>query len=420
MKQQDKSFNQYSEKEITDISREDDHPQNKLERNSNSQSTSIDNNKKPSFWIRLFKAYSRFYDRIKPVLIVLWIAVFLLILVPIIGEFIIARSLSKTQELPNPQEHSEIIFDELKKTKVLFASQILDQSEIDRNQRIINTELLNALDHAHEKAETRAKYKIDSWIENLMFRVDHNFFDWYFNFFNKKWREDSALITWIKGEDVKQRYGETFEKEFSKRVVSQTEAEEKIEQIANNAVETYVNELEYKIARIGFEYNIPQTKWNQYLDSITFNIPGTGNTTLAEITTIGAYPLAKALVIPTLKGVSIVGVEKIATVAGVKYATKLGLKGAAETAIGTLAKVADPLVLIGFVWWEVHDHQTTVEKQKPALHESIFESFKEIEDDILHDPNSGIMTTLYHIENSIRDSISLTSNSDKNVSIPTI
>ena len=112
--------------------------------------------------------------------------------------------------------------------------------------------------------------------------------------------------------------------------------------------------------------------------------------------------------------------EKLATVAGLKYATKLGLKGAAETAIGTFAKVADPLVLIGFVWWEVNDHQATAEKQKPALHESIFESFQEIEDDILHDGSSGIMTTLYHIENNIRDSISLASNSQQDVSIPTI
>ncbi len=419
MKEKEKGFKESLKKELAENYQIENDPHEKSVEISVSQSTSINNDETPSLGRKILEAYSSFYDKIKPILVVLWIAVFLLILLPILGEFIIARSLSNSQDSSTPQEHSEIIFDEPNNIKVLFANQILDQSEIDRNQRRINAELLNALDHAHKRAEIRAKDKIDSWIDSLMYRVDHDFFDWYFNFFNKKWREDSALITWISGGDIKKRHGETFEKEFSKRVVSQSEAEKKIRQITNDAVETYLNELDYKIARIGFEYNIPKTQWNEYLNSIEFSIPGTGNSTLAEITAIGVYPLAKALAIPTLKGVSIVGVEKLATVAGLKYATKLGLKGAAETAIGTFAKVADPLVLIGFVWWEVNDHQATAEKQKPALHESIFESFKEIEDDILHDGISGIMTTLYHIENNIRDSISLASNSQQDVSIPT-
>lgn len=58
--------------------------------------------------------------------------------------------------------------------------------------------------------------------------------------------------------------------------------------------------------------------------------------------------------------------------------------------------------------------------QKLALHDSFFETFKEIEDDILYDRNSGIMTTLYYIEHSIRNSIILRSSSQPNVLIPTI
>lgn len=76
-------------------------------------------------------------------------------------------------------------------------------------------------------------------------------------------------------------------------------------------------------------------------------------------------------------------------------------------------------MLIGFVFWEVSDHQATVKEQKPALHDSIFETFKGIEDDILYDRNSGIMTTSYDIENSIRNSI-ISIPSSQDVSIPII
>ena len=371
---------------------------------------------------RALEAYSQFYDRyhLKRVFNLLWIAAFAFLILPYFGALIIARSLSTPPELPTPQEHSQIIFDESENTKPIFVSQTLDQSNIERNQTQINTELLNALDYAHRKAEARARKKLDSYIENLMFRVDDNFLNWYFNWFNKKWREDSALITWVVGGNVQESQGKTFIEEFSKRVVNKTEAEQKIQQIVNDAAETYVSVLEHKLDRIGFKYNIPQNQWNEYLDNITFNIPGTGNITLAEITVAGVYPLVKAIAIPSLTKVSILGAEKIIAVAGVKYAAKLGLKGASKTAIGTLTKVADPLVLAGFVLWEVRDYHATVEEQKPALHDSLFETFKEIEDDILYDRNSGIMTTLYYIEHSIRNSIIVRSSSQPNVLIPTI
>lgn len=425
MKEQSKDFNQFSESKITENSQADILSQKESEQDSNLQSTEVDNkeNEQSPFWIRFFESYSRFYDRIKPVFIILWIIIILLVILPAIGELIIARSFSQPSESPEPQKHSEIIFDSLRSRKVIFASQALDQSQINRNRHQINAELLNALDKAHRITETRARDKIDAWIDSLMFRVDYDFLNWYFGYFNRKWREDSALIRQLVGGDVKKHYGEVFEKEFSKRVISQREAERKIRQIAEYAIETYVNELDYKIARIGFEYNIPQTEWNQYLDSITFNIPmaGNTNTTLAEITAIGGYPLlAKALAIP-LKGLSTVGIkstEKIAVMAGTKFAAKLG--GAAKTVFTGLAKAADPILIIGFAFWEVHEQNKTIEEQKPALYESIFESFKEIEDDLLHDPNSGIMATLYQIENSIRDSIRLTPISQKDISIPTI
>ena len=60
---------------------------------------------------------------------------------------------------------------------------------------------------------------------------------------------------------------------------------------------------------------------------------------------------------------------------------------------------------------DVHNHIATVKQQKLALHDSLLESFQEIEDDILYDSNSGIITTLYHIENNIRDSIILRASS---------
>ena len=453
MQEPAKNFNRASESQTNNSFQADASFESKSEQKPNLPSTSADNNEnnQPSRWKRFWQAYSNFYDRIKLVLALLWIVAFLLIILPHFGGFIIDRSLSSPQELPAPLEPSKIIVDESKNAKLISVSQRLlrraDASSadfasrrriaitidgacsdrwsnsrsinIENNQIQINTELLNTLDFAHRNAEARAIKKLDSYIENLMFRVDNDFLNWYFNFFNKKWREDSALITWISGGNVRERQGKIFVEEFSKRVVSKTEAEQKIKQIVDDATETYVSLLEHKLDRIGFKYNIPQDQWNEYLDNITFNIPGTGNASLADISAV-SYPLAKVIAIPSLKTVSVLGAERITAVAGAKYAAKLGIKGAGETAIGTLAKVADPLVLIGFVLWEVGDYYATVEEQKPALRNSFLETFKEIENDILYDRSSGIISTLYHLENNIRDSIVMRSNSQQNASIPTI
>ena len=385
--------------------------------NQFSESTLVDKNqsKNPSSWKLFWEGYSRFYDRIKPVLDILWILVIGFFIFSHFGEFILARSLSTPPESPSPQEDSEKTFDESPNAELISVSQISDQSNIERNQVQINTEILNTLDFAYRQAEARAARKLDSYIDYLIFRVDDDFLNWYFGFYNKKLREDSVLVSWIWGENVKERQEKIFIEEFAKRVVNKTEAEQKIEQIVNDAAETYVSVLEHKLDRIGFKYNISQVRWNEYLDNITFNIPGTGNTTLAEISAVSAYPLVKAIAVPSLIKVSILGAERITAVAGAKYATKLGIKGASETAIGTFAKAADPIVLVGFVFWEVSEHYATVEEEKSALHDSLFETFQEIEDDILYDRNSGIMTTLYDIENSIRDSIVLRANSQQDL-----
>lgn len=143
MKEPAKDFNQFSELKITKSSRIDAFAREKSEPNPNLPSTSANENenKKLSSLRQFLKkayrqfrdriksalgAYSKFYDRVKPVLKILWIVIGGFFILSHLGAFIIARSLSSPQESPSPQKHSKIIFDESKNAQLIFISQTLD------------------------------------------------------------------------------------------------------------------------------------------------------------------------------------------------------------------------------------------------------------------------------------------------------
>ncbi|NEO34437.1 MAG: hypothetical protein F6K36_29365 [Symploca sp. SIO3C6] len=354
-------------------------------------------------WSQLFRSYSQFYNRIKPVFILLWIVLFFVILLPLLGEIIITNSFSKTSKTPNQLEHSKSISDKQNYQELTFVNFASKQSKITKEMQV-------ALKSAHDKSEFLAEARIDAWIDSLMYRVDHDFLNWYFGYFNKKWREDSALITapiiWITGGDVGKHYGKTFEREFSKRVISKDDAKDKMKEITERTVKCYLRELNHKINRVAIDNEIPQTEWDKYLSTISLNIPGGGNDIslngLGELGYAGSYLIiAKPLIVSALKfGV----IEKVAAIAGIKFSAKLGLNVAATT----VAPILDPIALLGLAIWDVWDHKVKVKEQKPAMRESIFESFQEIKYSLLHDSKTGVMTGIEQLENDIRKSIKST------------
>ncbi|NMG20194.1 hypothetical protein [Brasilonema bromeliae] len=377
--------------------------------------TSVDINlesgKPPSVWSnfitalsQFFTAYRQFYNRIKPVFILLWIIVIITIFMPLLGKVVTAYSFSRRIEAPKQQYHSENFLNQQRDKNLVLLSQTT------QNNSQINQAILDTLNISHTKAENFASERLDFWIELLQNRVDNDFLNWYFNWFNKKWREDSAFILGIFGQDIAKRDIENYTKEFSQRVLSPAESQAKFKELAEKTVNVYVSDLNYRLSKVRLQYDIPQVKWDKYLNSITFNIPGEeSNIALKEVLAIGGYKiLAKPIIIPAAKVGTVVvieSVEKTLGVLGVKAVGKLGATVVAET----VAKVLDPLAIVGLGAWDYFSYRGEVATQKPALREQILESFQEMKNSLIYDSQTGILTVIDQVEKNLRNSISSSS-----------
>lgn len=353
---------------------------------------------------RFFAAYRQFYNRIKPIFILLWIIVFITVFMPLLGKIVTAHSFSRHIEVPKQQHHSEIFSKQQVDNNLVLSSKAI------RNDNQINQAILDTLNISHDKAENFASERLYIWIQLLKDRVDNNFLNWYFNWFNKKWREDSALIIGVFGQDVAKRDIEEYTKQFSERVLSPDESQAKFKELAEKTVNVYVSDINYRLSKVRLQYDIPQVEWDKYLNSITFNIPGeSSNIGLQELLAIGGYQLlAKPIIIPAAKVGTVVvieSVEKTLAVLGVKAMGKLGATVVAET----VAKVLDPLAIVGLGAWDYFSYKGEVATQRPALREQILEGFQEMKNSLLYNPETGIITVIDQVEKNLRSAISSSS-----------
>jgi hypothetical protein len=94
---------------------------------------------------------------------------------------------------------------------------------------------------------------------------------------------------------------------------------------------------------------------------------------------------------------------------GAKISTKLAAKSAAKMAAKTGGKVAaktggkflGTIIAVGIIIWDVWDHYATKKKAKPVLRQNIYDYLKEVKKSILYDPEYGIMTIIYQMEQGI-------------------
>ena len=104
---------------------------------------------------------------IKSVMPLIWLAVILIVIIPLLGRLLIAHSVTPNTTKINPSPDSTIVI----------------EPRPDLSQ--VNQAVESAIKKAHGSAEAFAAKELDAWQEELISRVD-NFLDWYFGYFNQK------------------------------------------------------------------------------------------------------------------------------------------------------------------------------------------------------------------------------------------
>lgn len=339
-------------------------------------------------------------ELIKSVAPFVWVAVILIVLIPLLGRGLIASS------QPKPLQPSES-----KEQVVTIDTTLPNQNEIDRA-------VVSALKNARIEAESFASTKLDAWVDDLMTRVDGNFLDWYFNYFNQKKLEfstpfiwlSSAVVHWIDtntpspGQKVAENLTEDFQAEFAKRVLRPKIAQLELERITRDTINIYVSQLSSNISSIQATYKIPQGEWERYLEDIAVTINDTegniSNLSLKVLAGGSTYLLAKAM-IPI--------VTKVGSKVAVAFAGKTTAKMAAKTGGAVAGKIGaeflDPIIGIGIIIWDVWDYHHTVAVERPILREAILDYLHEVKASLLDNSENGIMAAINRLEGGILKSV---------------
>jgi len=337
---------------------------------------------------------ARFFRAIAPMI---WAIVLLLVIVPLAGRWVIAKSILPTA-LPDHQTIS------LVQPTSLTA---------------LDEDIVTAIQTARLKTRDFAQAELDDWMTELNPRVD-GFLDWYFDYFTQKRLEISAPVVWAKsavgnalglgkrtqpGEAVNAKLTKVFQKEFTKRVLGHQTAQLRLEVITTEAAERFVGDLGHELKHVQGKYRIPQGQWDRYLDTIATTVSDTeGNLSNLSLKTLAGgtgYMAAKPFFMVSIgklgsKAGAQVG-SKITASATAKLAAKTGTSVAAE--LGT--SLIDPIVGVGILIWDLWDYNHTVAMDRPLLRRNLDSYLASMEKSLLDNPETGIMAAVHQLEASV-------------------
>ncbi|BAU09009.1 hypothetical protein CEN41_09700 [Fischerella thermalis CCMEE 5330] len=339
------------------------------------------------------RAWSEFIKSVTPYV---WVAVIMIVLIPLLGKFLIADSSTQEHVISQPPKDNIVIVEKKAPPTGMESA------------------IATAITNAHSQSQSFAAVKLDAWVDELMTRVDDSFLDWYFNYFNQKKLEFSTPFVWLTSavahwtnannpspaQAVAEKLTENFQTEFAKRVLRPKVAQLELENITKDTIDLYVAQLSQNIAEIQSSYKIPQVDWERYLGDIAITINDTegniSNLSLKILTGGSAYLLTKAM-IPTVTKVGSKVVTSFAGKAGAKMAAKTG--GAVAAKLG--AELLDPIVGVGIIIWDLWDYHHTVAVEKPILRDAIYDYLQQVKLSLLNNPENGIMSAINQVESGI-------------------
>jgi hypothetical protein len=276
-----------------------------------------------------------------------------------------------------------------------------------------------ALDQARAEARDFASSQLDKWDKELRERVDNDFLPWYFSYWNTQIRGAKAIyygaIHWADSDwpSAAEKNTEEFQLQFTNRVLQPHTSQKQLERIQAATLERYLQSLRSLVADIPKRYNVSAADWENYISEISQqssvieggrNVPITLKALYAS-TAAGTVLLA-GKIIGAFEGKALAGIGsklggKIAAKATAKLAAKTGGKVAAKVG----GKFLGPIVGVGIIIWDVWDHASTVEENKPILRQSIYSYLDEMKLSLLDDSETGVMSPIDQMEQQFRKSL---------------
>lgn len=278
----------------------------------------------------------------------------------------------------------------------------------------VDAEIAKALQGAHAAAEGFAAKALDAWGKGVMKRVDEEFLDWFFGYFNQQvlgvkglWNQVAHWVDQGRPTAAEQLTAE-FQEQLARRVLRPEIAQAEMERIAQQAVEVYVSSLRASLAVIPEKYKIPRPDWERHLSDLALIVHGAeGNREVAlTMKAFTATSLTAAVVLAKFSKDALTKIAsritgKLAAQAGGKVAAKTGGEVAAKTG----GRFLGPIIAAGIVLWDIYDHYHTKKVEKPILRKNIADYLDQMKQMLLTDPETGILATICEIERNALESM---------------
>ena len=274
----------------------------------------------------------------------------------------------------------------------------------------VDKEIEKLMMEARLETEKLASERLDQWIDRNMARVDNDFLEWYFSYWTQQELGIKALLAqvwhWVDSDSpsAAEKVTQEVQEEFTNRVIRPQIAQMEIERMINEIVTYYTATLKGKLDGIPGEYNINPADWDRYISDIAVmvkNVEANRSTSLSFKALVGVTAGGAIVVVRALRPVITRIGAKISAKLAAKSAAKMAAKTGGKVAAKTGGKFLGTIIAIGIIIWDVWDHYATVKKAKPVLRKNIHDYLKEVKQSILHDPEYGIMTIIYHMEQDI-------------------
>ena len=330
-------------------------------------------NKTKSNWLEQFERVTRIAERL------IWLIVLVLITTAV-ANFLKMHSPDSTRFSP-----------------------IVKQEPIERPIPVqVDREIALALREARTLTQDFASARLDSWKTDVMKRVDNNFLDWYFSYWNQQvlgikyaiqggyhWFNSKALTP-------EQASLNLIQKEFEKRVLPPEITQATFKDLIEDSVTEYTQELSQRLATIPSHYQIPQGEWDKYLRDIALITERSEANRQISIEQKGIVATA---------GYSSILVGKLASKIGAKVGAKVGAKSTAKISAKLGGKLLGSVFGVGIIIWDLVDHHVTKTTQMPILRNNIEEYLEQVKIAILKDPNTGLISVIYALEKQVLKNI---------------
>ncbi|MFO7092576.1 hypothetical protein, partial [Limnospira platensis] len=312
---------------------------------------------------------------IKIVSIIIWTMVIFLVLFPLLGHQIMNQALSAELNTPSL---------EITPNMVAFGW-LGNQQAFDQARQT-----------AYKEAKQYAEQELDKWETELIKRIDTDFLNWYFSYFNQKKQELDVLVQYVSqnfingfdqskiNEQIKNSVNYNLQREFARRVVSSKSAESKFNTIKIDTTELYLEKLSGQLKNVPKKYKIAEADWQQYLETIKVRLENEQGDQSLPVKVIGGYLTTKA-------------VAKIAAMTSGKVVAGL--------ISSSIASVIDPAVAVGLIALDYWDYNNGVTENKPRLREDLVESLSELKNTLLKDPELGVMSAVNELDEQIKNSV---------------